>query len=113
MDRSGARIACIVLGVWLFVSAFLLPYSGAQFTNTWAVGLAVVVFALAGIASVPARFLITLAAVWLFLSVWILPGASTGAKWNSALVAVLLFILSLAPGQSERPILPPARRVRA
>jgi len=113
MDNSGPRIATVVLGAWLFISAFLLPYSGAQFTNAWIVGLAVVIFSLVGIASVPARFLITLAAIWLFLSVWILSGASSGARWNSAIVAVLLFILSLAPVPGERQILPPGRRVRA
>lgn len=113
MNNSGPRIANVVLGAWLFISAFLLPYSGAQFTNAWIVGLAVVVFALVGLASVPARFLNTLAAIWLFISVWILPGGTTGTRWNSAIVAVLVFIFSLAPSEEERTIAPADRRVRA
>lgn len=113
MNNSGPRIATVVLGAWLFISAFLLPYSSAQFTNTWIVGLAVVVFSLFGIASVPARFLNTLAAIWLFLSVWLLPGATTGTRWNSAVTAVLIFIFSLAPSEEKRAIPTAGRRVRA
>lgn len=113
MNNSGPRFVNVVLGAWLFLSAFVLPYTSAQFTNTWVVGLAVVVFSLFGIASVPARFLNTLAAIWLFISVWILPGATTGTRWNSAIVAVLIFIFSLAPSGGERPIAPAGRRVRA
>lgn len=113
MNNAGPRIASVLLGAWLFISAFLLPYEGAQFTNTWVVGLAVVVISLFGIASAPARFLNTLAAIWLFLSVWILPGATTGTRWNSALTAVLIFLLSLAPAEEQRTIPSAGRRVRA
>jgi len=45
-DFTTARIVNIVLGVWLFISAFLWPHTYAQMTNTWILGVLCVVFAL-------------------------------------------------------------------
>lgn len=111
--NGGARIVNIVLGAWLFISAFLWSHSQAQFVNTWIVGLAIAVVALLGLATGPARYLNTAIAIWLFISVWILPGANTGTRWNNAIVAILVFLFSLAPAEKGRPIMPPGQRVRA
>lgn len=103
----GARIASLILGAWLFVSAFLWPHGASQFTNTWLLGVLIVAFSLVAMAYSQARYLLTAAAIWLFISVWVLPTTMTGTQWNNALVAVLVFLFSLVPGREEvRPMRP-------
>ncbi|MHB8419053.1 MAG: SPW repeat domain-containing protein [Myxococcales bacterium] len=99
-----ARIANIVLGVWLFISAFLWPHNYAQMTNTWVLGVLCVIFALVALTAPPARYLNTALAVWLFISAFALPTHLQGTIWNNAVAAVLIFFFSLVP--SEQTMLP-------
>ena len=99
-----ARTLNVLLGVWLFVSAFVWAHSQAQLTNTWIRGVLCVVFALFAMRAERARFLNTALAVWLFVSAFALPGSSQGTVWNNALVASAVFVVSLAP--SDRLQLP-------
>jgi hypothetical protein len=87
----------VVLGVWLFISAFAWPHSHAQHANTWILGVLCVIFALAAMAAPMARYLNTALAIWLFISAWALPTASVGTIWNNVLVAIAIFIVSLVP----------------
>jgi hypothetical protein len=102
--NSPARIVSLVLGAWLFVSAFLWHHSPEQFTNTWIVGLVSVILTLIAM-SVPAvRYLNSALMVWLFISAWALPSESGATIWNNTVVAIVLFIVSLlgaAPAQLE------------
>ena len=103
-DQLGnARIVNIVLGVWLFISAFIWPHSYSQMTNTWILGVLCVLFALIAMRVPEARYLNTILAVWLFISVWALPSMMLGTQWNNALVAIAIFIVSLAPGYLPGP----------
>ena len=97
-DFTTARIANVVLGVWLFISAFLWQHSYAQRTNTWILGVLCVAFALIAMRVAEARYLNTLLAIWLFISVWALPSISSGTRWVNALTAIAIFAVSLAPG---------------
>ncbi len=97
MGPSGARIANIILGVWLFISAFIWPHGASQLTNTWIVGVVTVAIALIALAAPPVKYLNTALSIWLFISVWVLPGANAGTQWNNAIVAILIFLFSLAP----------------
>ncbi len=105
---ANARIVNIVLGVWLFISAFLWPHTYAQMSNTWILGALCVVFALVAMKVPEARYLNTILAVWLFISVWALPSISLATMWNNALVGVAIFLVSLAPsyltGPGARPL---------
>lgn len=105
---ASARAVNIVVGVWLFISAFIWPHSQAQMTNTWIVGLLAVVFAIAAMRAEQARYLNTILAVWLFISVWALPSLNLGTMWNNALAAIVMFFASLAPTYLDRGT--PARR---
>ena len=96
-DFTTARIVNIVLGIWLFISAFLWPHTYAQMTNTWILGVLCVVFALIAMRVPEVRYLNTLLAVWLFISVWALPSISAGTRWANALTAIAIFCVSLAP----------------
>ncbi|MGH7271714.1 MAG: hypothetical protein ACREJ3_14885, partial [Polyangiaceae bacterium] len=61
------------------------------------------------------RYLNTILAIWLFISAWSLPAQSVGTIWNNVLVAIAIFIVSLAssgsftasrPGYSRGPAPP-------
>src|SRR5271170_7672622 len=97
-DFTTARIVNIVLGIWLFVSAFLWPHTYAQMNNTWIVGVLCVAFAVIAMRVPEVRYLNALLAVWLFISVWALPTMLAATRWNNAVVAIAIFFVSLAPG---------------
>ncbi len=100
-----ARILNLLLGIWLFISAFVWPHTIAQRTNTWILGVLCVIFAIIAMTASPAvRWLNTALAIWLFISVWALPHQNLATMWNNALVAICVFILSLVPGRGERPM---------
>jgi hypothetical protein len=98
-----ARILNVILGVWLFISAFAWPHTSAQFTNTWILGVLAVIFALVAAYAAPqARYLNTLLAIWLFISAFALPRLNVGTVWNNVIVAILMFIFSLVPSEGGR-----------
>lgn len=109
-SKSIIRGANLTLGAWLVVSAFLWPHSQQQFTNAWLVGLLVAAVALLGVWVPSVRYVNTVLAVWLFVSSWILPRASTGTIWNHVLVAGAIFLLALVPSSSvlgtDKPMIP-------
>lgn len=94
------RVLNIVLGVWLFISAFIWPHTQAQMTNTWILGVLCVLFAVVAMFYEPARFLNTALAIWLFISAWALPTINAGTVWNNVLCAIAIFIVSLIPGEA-------------
>jgi SPW repeat len=99
-SAASPRILNVILGAWLFISAFLWPHSQAQMTNTWILGILAVVFALVSMyVAAQARYLNTLLAIWLFISAFALPRVSVGTVWNNAIVAILMFIVSLLPAR--------------
>ncbi len=95
-----ARIANVILGVWLFISAFIWNHTPAQFNNAWIVGILCVIFSLIAMRAPQVRFLNTILAAWLFISAWALPRATAGTAWNSVLVAIAMFIVSLLPNDT-------------
>ena len=105
-----ARFVNVLLGVWLFISAFLWPHTQAQLTNTWVLGVVCVIVAMLAM-SIPAlRYVNTALAIWLFISAFALPTQSQGTLWNNVLVAIRIFIASLisgpiraAPGSGHNP----------
>lgn len=104
--RSGSndpsRIVNVILGAWLFISAFVWPHTMAQRTNTWIVGALCVLFALVATSAPRIRYLNTILAIWLFISVWALPSISLGTIWNNVIVAIATFIVSLVPSGPPR-----------
>lgn len=100
-NATAARVANIVLGAWLFISAFLWQHSTAQHANALILGVLCVIFAAIALSAPSARYLNTVLAIWLFISVWALPHMRVGTMWNHALVAIAIFLLSLVPGREE------------
>jgi SPW repeat len=101
---STPRILNVIIGAWLFISAFAWPHTEAQRTSTWIVGALCVFFALVATSMPWTRYLNTILAIWLFISAWALPAMSVGTMWNNAIVAIAIFVLSLVPGRpNEHP----------
>ncbi len=101
-----ARGINTLLGIWLFVSAFVWEHTTAERTNTWILGILCVAFAAAAMRTPLARWLNTALAIWLFISVWALPHDNVATMWNNALVAIAVFVLSLVPGPGEHQVIP-------
>lgn len=93
------RTLNVLLGIWLFISAFSWSHGSAQQTNTWILALLCVVFAVIAMRVAQVRYLNTALAVWLFISAFALPAQSHGTVWNNALVAIAIFVLSLMPSE--------------
>jgi hypothetical protein len=92
------RVMDVVLGVWLCASAFAWPHGAFQFINAAVIGAAIAIDAGAALAGHDrTRYGNRALAVWLFLSNLILPGTSLPTAWNHALIAVMVFLLSMVP----------------
>lgn len=92
----------LLLGSWLFVSAFIWEHTAAHFNNSWIVGLAVAIVAAVAMRRESLRYINAGLAVWLLLSSWVLPLAADATFWNNLVVSVLMFIVALTP-RVERP----------
>jgi hypothetical protein len=92
-----ARVLSLILGVWLFFSAFAWPHTPAQRTNAWIVGALVALVALTATVDLRTRYVQTVLAIWLAVSTWGMPTLLAGTVWNNLLVAVGLLVLSLLP----------------
>jgi hypothetical protein len=103
-DRSDwARLLNLMLGGWLFLSAFLWPHTYNSQTNTWLVGLLIATFAVLASALPAARWLNTGAALWLFASTLVLARADHATLVNNCVVAIAVFAVSLlGPSSLER-----------
>jgi O-antigen ligase len=87
-----------VLGAWLFISTFIWPHGSSAATNSWIVGLAIVVVSIIAMYVPWFRWLNTALAVWLFVSTLVVIRATTETMWNNTIVAILVFLISLIPG---------------
>jgi hypothetical protein len=94
---SGARLANVALGLWLFLSAFLWPHTLASQVNTSLLALVIVSIAAAATPTPVVRAISTVPAIWLlFSSIWISDVTPT-TMWHNAIVAGLVLVFSLVP----------------
>ena len=93
--RPSVRDVNVVLGVWLFLSAFLWPHTGFQLINTWMSGLLCAVFALVARNMPSARHANTGIGIWLILSTFIVPTVSAATLLNNLLVGIGILVISL------------------
>lgn len=101
---KAASIGDLVLGIWLLLSAVLLPHTRAEELNSAICGLLAIAFALVALTLRPAARLIDAAlGVWIVLSAWVLPGVSAATAANSLLIGVLMFGISVVPPERTPP----------
>jgi hypothetical protein len=89
------RYSNIVLGVWLFFSAFLWRHAAVQHTNTWLMGLVTVLVSLMALRRPVARYVNTLVGVWVIISSYMLPGTLLDTRSNNVLVGFFIAYVSL------------------
>jgi hypothetical protein len=89
-----ARIFTVLAGLWLFISVFMWPHTGAQATNSAICGLAAMGLALLSLVFEPARYLGAALGAWVFISTFLMPGTRT-TTWNNALIGIAMFVASL------------------
>ena len=86
-----------LIGVWLFISAWVWPHTVAAQTNTWIVGALIAIAAIWAMFAPPVRLVNTILAIWLFFSTLFIYHTSAATLWNNLIVAVVVFALSLIP----------------
>ena len=87
-----------VLGVWMFISPWVLAYGTGDAWNTWLTSAIIVLSALSALSRGgvwPERVNLVLGA-WMFISPWVLAFSdpSAGASINQWIVGALVFIIS-------------------
>jgi len=100
-----ARYANIILGLWLFLTAFAWRHAPAAWANTWIVGLLVVAVAIWGLTYRGLWRVNALLGLWLIVAAFVFPHLLTASRWNNAVVGFLVMIVSLiawATGDQQR-----------
>jgi hypothetical protein len=92
------RFVNIALGLWLFASAFLLPHQGNTRFNDWMIGLLVASTALSAVWAPAMRWANTYLAVALAFWALVLEYSSRVTRVHDLVVAGLIFVVSLVPG---------------
>jgi hypothetical protein len=85
----------LLFATWLLISAFVVPHTAFSQATTWVAAVAIGAAAMLAVGRPAARFAISGIAVFLALVALLLPGMSTAAAVNNAVVAALLFALSV------------------
>ena len=91
----------LILGVWLFLSPWLLAYTGASMAaswNAWILGVALVVFSAIAV-SMPQMWeevINLLIGIWMIISPWVLSFSGTrSAETNAVIVGIIAIVLSV------------------
>ena len=100
-EQTSPRWFNIIVGVWLFLSAFLWAHTSAQFTNSLVVGALCAAAAAIGLKAPPFRFVNVALALWLFFSTWVFPVESGGTLWNNVIASILMLIIALVPNTAS------------
>lgn len=91
-----APLVYALLGTWLLVSAFFWPHTGAQTTNALVCGGLAVMLAVSGLEGFrPARALLGLVGLWLFLSALVLPRFVLATAVNHAAAGAAMVLLAV------------------
>ncbi len=95
--RSPVRIRGlnVLLGAWLFASAFLWPHHDNEAFNDWVCGLLVTASALCAIWAPPFRWVNAAVAVWLGASVLIFNYASRVTRIHDLVLAGAMFVVAM------------------
>jgi hypothetical protein len=92
----GARFVNALLGLWLFLSAFLWPQPFQHRVFAWSLGIMVVTAALLAAGGVKlGRYLNAIFGAWLILSSILRPGLDRPTFWNHLLVGAALVLFSM------------------
>jgi hypothetical protein len=104
-----ARIFNVLLGTWLFLSAFGWPHTPAQGMTALICGALTMLTALVSIFYPRVRYLTAIVAVVLFVGSLATAGRYDRTFWHNAVIAIGIFVVALA----DRGTLRERRHMRA
>lgn len=89
----------LVLGIWLFLSPWIVGFASGFSWNAWVFGIAIVLvtlWALAAPRRTAAEILLGLFGVWIFITPWLLGFSSlAGQAWNMWILGILFIVLPI------------------
>jgi hypothetical protein len=100
-DADFPALLNLLLGVWIFISAFLWPHTPLERNQDVAIGILAVLVAMFSISRPAVRWAGAALAVWLFLSTFAIDHEVQATRWNDAIVALALFIAALIPARID------------
>ena len=89
-----ARYANILLGLWLFLTAFAWRHAPAAWANTWIVGLLVVAMAIWGLTYPGLWRVNALLGLWLIVAALVFPHLLGASRANNIVVGFLITTVS-------------------
>ena len=89
------RIFNALIGIWLFVTAFMWPHTSTEMTVTILAAILTFGLAILAIYTFAARYLNAFVAVLLFISALTIPTLARATQWNNAIVAIAIFVAAL------------------
>jgi hypothetical protein len=89
------RTVMVMASAWVLFSGYLWPHTRANLINNWIVGLGLAVFGTVAYGRSWARYVTAALAIWFFAFAALTDRADPRTFWNNAMVAVLVFILSM------------------
>ena len=89
-----ARYANILLGLWLFLTAFAWRHAPAAWANTWIVGLLVVAVAIWGLTYQGLWRVNALLGLWLIVAALVFPHLLGASRANNIVVGFLITTVS-------------------
>jgi hypothetical protein len=95
-DAMTARIFNILMGVWLFVSAFVWPHSGAQFAATAICGALTVLFAALTSYDLRSRYLTAAVGALVVVLAFALYPLGSATFWHNGIVGISIAVAGLA-----------------
>jgi len=107
-NRQDPSSVNVVLGVWLFASAFLWQHSLPTFINALVVGIVIAASAVVAMRWPAARIVDTAAGVWLIASLFAWPSVAPATTWNNFFVGAAVALVSII-GPSDQDITAPTR----
>ena len=98
----GARLMNALLGVWLYLSAFLWRHTPFERSNAWVSGIVAVTAALVGLRSFKVgRYVNALVGAWLIVSALFMPKVTPATFWNHLLVGFALALFAMVSSLSS------------
>lgn len=97
-----ARILNVLMGTWLFLSAFMWPHQPVQGVATIACGVVIVLLSLGTIYVPTLRYGTAVAALALFVTSVVRSGISDRTVWHNTVVAVIVLIAALVDTRQRR-----------
>jgi threonine/homoserine efflux transporter RhtA len=89
------RVFNALIGVWLFVTAFMWPHTQSEGTLTVVCAVLTFLLAIASFYTMAARYGNIVVAAALFIGTLVLPAVTRASIWNNVIVAVAILGASL------------------